>query len=334
MTVAHGSAAFTTCVRAVHQVAQVGQVRAQLSQRQFGDGPQEPVAKNGGWTALPLRDLLEVNELRVGGASGIRFRPILGSVEPLSEVHAPTLARCSTVRKHIATQEAKAKCLRFAIMKIDETRVVNARFLAAEVGGHASFAATIDRDPAYVSQLIGENPKRNIGSRMARHIESRFGRNEGWLDVPHPPGNVSPVESAPLKGVPLVSYVQAGMMLEMVNPYSLGDGMQTITTDADVSDLAFALEIRGDSMEPEFKEGDRVIIDPTVHPRPGDFVAARNGGDEATFKKYRERGTGASGGTIFELVPLNENYPVLRSDTDGLRIIGTMIEHRRYRRRK
>jgi len=93
----------------------------------------------------------------------------------------------------------------------------------------------------------------------------------------------------------------------------------------------FALRIVGNSMEPEFKEGDIVIIDPDVKPSPGDYVVARNDEEEATFKKYRPRGI-INGQEIFELVPLNEDYAAMRSDQQPIQIIGTMMEHTRYRR--
>ena len=86
-------------------------------------------------------------------------------------------------------------------------------------------------------------------------------------------------------------------------------------------------------MLPDFKPGDRIIVDPAVAPQPGDFVVAKNGHDEATFKKYRPRATDAAGNIIFELVPLNEDYPTMRSDTTPMRIIGTMVEYRKYRRK-
>lgn len=104
-------------------------------------------------------------------------------------------------------------------------------------------------------------------------------------------------------------------------------------TDLELSQNAFALEIKGDSMLPEFKPGDRVIIDPAIFPQPGDFVVAKNGDDEATFKKYRPRTMDEHGDVVFELVPLNEDYPSMRSDQGPIRIIGTMVEHRKYRRR-
>lgn len=87
-------------------------------------------------------------------------------------------------------------------------------------------------------------------------------------------------------------------------------------------------------MLPEFKAGDLVIIDPEWEPRPGDYVAAKNGKEEATFKKYRPRGMDARGNEIFELTPLNDDYPTLRSDITPLAIIGVMAEHRRKSRRR
>ncbi|QGZ66305.1 LexA family protein [Paraburkholderia acidisoli] len=123
------------------------------------------------------------------------------------------------------------------------------------------------------------------------------------------------------------------MMTEAVDPFSLGDGFETLTTDLDLSGGAFGLIIKGLSMSPEFKEGDKVIIDPAVAPHPGDFVVAKNTEEEATFKKYRPRGTSERGEMIFELVPLNDDFATLHSERDHLHIIGVMVEHRKYRRR-
>jgi SOS-response transcriptional repressor LexA len=134
--------------------------------------------------------------------------------------------------------------------------------------------------------------------------------------------------------VPVISYIQAGQLTEISDPFSPGQGFATEICDDDLGPSAFALEIDGESMLPDFRPGDRIIIDPDIVPNPGDFVVAKNGADEATFKKYRPRGAGADGRQVFELVPLNDDYPTLRSDTDSLRIIGTMVEHRKKFRRK
>lgn len=135
-----------------------------------------------------------------------------------------------------------------------------------------------------------------------------------------------------LRKIPIISYIQAGLMSEHIDIYSVGESYDYLLTDLEVSSNAFALEIKGDSMLPEFKEGDKVIIDPTIEPRPSDFVVAKNGQDEATFKKYRPRSIDESGKEIFELTPLNDDYPIIRSDVVPMVIIGVMVEHRKYRK--
>lgn len=168
------------------------------------------------------------------------------------------------------------------------------------------------------------------------------------LDIPVPkasgPASNSVAESAFDKNVkeaklgrraiPVISAIQAGAMREITEPYELGAGYATLYTDDDYSRWAFGLEIEGDSMLPEFRPGDLVIIEPEWEPRPGEYVAAKNGRQEATFKKYRQRGTDQNGRDIFELVPLNEDYPILRSDETPLVIIGVMAEHRRKARNR
>jgi SOS-response transcriptional repressor LexA len=139
--------------------------------------------------------------------------------------------------------------------------------------------------------------------------------------------------------IPLLSYVQAGALTECVVPYPGSQPDDWLLTDLDLSRSAFALRIKGLSMysptnEESFNEGDIVVIDPEVEPLPGDFVVAKNGEHEATFKKYRPRGISERGVVVFELVPLNPDYPSLRSDISAVQIIGTMVEHRRYRKRR
>lgn len=134
--------------------------------------------------------------------------------------------------------------------------------------------------------------------------------------------------------VPLISYVQAGALAHK-NPIEAFDGaLEYVMTDLDLSEHSFALKVQGDSMEPDFREGDVVIFDPEIQPHPGEFVVAANDHHEATFKKYRPTGIGFQGNETFELTPLNPDYPSLKSTELPLRIIGTMVEHRIYRRKR
>ena len=146
------------------------------------------------------------------------------------------------------------------------------------------------------------------------------------------------VELAPvsigLRKIPVISYVQAGCWTESCECRAVDGSIEVITTDLDLGSMAFALEIRGDSMAPEILEGDVVVIDPDESPHPGDFVVAKNGDHEATLKQYRPRGTNDQGQEYFELVPLNPVYPAMRSDHHHVTIIGVMMERRRYRKRR
>lgn len=190
-----------------------------------------------------------------------------------------------------------------------------------------------------VSQWLDGKIK-SIKLEYAVGIQKRYGYNPVWLVMGEgekklgTPGyaNVTPAQVGSRR-VPLISSVQAGRMTEAVDPFPPGGAFEYLLTDLDLSDYAFALEIEGLSMAPDFNPGDRIIIDPAIQPRPGDFVVAKNGREEATFKKYRARGVGADGREAFELIPLNPDYPTISSEHEQVRIIGVMVEHRRYRKR-
>ncbi|OTP83223.1 LexA family protein [Gilliamella apicola] len=144
--------------------------------------------------------------------------------------------------------------------------------------------------------------------------------------------NVVPASLKSFK-VPLISYVQAGVWTESCELRD-STGFEYIMTSLELSDKAFALQIKGDSMEPEFKEGDVVIIDPAIKPIPGEFVVAMNGESEATFKKYRELGYDEHERMQFELIPLNSDYTTMSTLKQQIRIVGTMVEHRIFRRKR
>lgn len=172
------------------------------------------------------------------------------------------------------------------------------------------------------------------GMRYARRAKDKLHSvNDVFSTYPEPFANVEKVTLA-TRVIPVLSYVQAGLLTEL-QEISLPDGeLEYVQADDDLGECAFAMRINGDSMQPEFGEGDLVIIDPDIDPIPGDYVAAKNGSDEATFKKYRPRGFNPDGVEYFELVPLNEDYAPIRSDMSEVDIIGVMVEHRKYRRRR
>ncbi|WP_390900818.1 LexA family protein [Serratia fonticola] len=130
--------------------------------------------------------------------------------------------------------------------------------------------------------------------------------------------------------VPLLSVPQVGYWMNDSSFHDLNGNLQFLQTNLSLSSASFAMKIPDKSMRPEFSEGDIVIFDPAPSLAPGDFVVANVQGGGIVFRKYRARGP-IDGIEAYELVPLNEDYPTYKSDTSKIRLIGVMMEHRRYR---
>ncbi|MBL0571911.1 helix-turn-helix domain-containing protein [Aeromonas hydrophila] len=146
--------------------------------------------------------------------------------------------------------------------------------------------------------------------------------------------NVEPAVIPQGTRVPVLSYVQAGHWHEMCEQATACDGsLEFVTAGVSVGSRAFGLWVRGNSMEPDFREGDLLIVDADEAPKAGDFVIAKNGSEEATFKKYRSRGEYDDGTPRFELVPLNDDHETLSTDQTSIAIIGVVVEHRRIFKR-
>lgn len=156
-----------------------------------------------------------------------------------------------------------------------------------------------------------------------REIAAHFNISASWLLT-------GKADSAPVSTVPtltLLDYKQAA------NPsaHTDGDFMPIDVELADqLSEQAFALKVADVSMEPDFKPGDTLIIDPKASIHPGDIVVAKlESEDQVTVRKYRARGQDEAG-EVFELVPLNDDYPtnIVDKGHPGA-LIGKVIEHRR-----
>jgi SOS-response transcriptional repressor LexA len=207
--------------------------------------------------------------------------------------------------------------------------------MSAKAWGYRDLLRVSGESSSVVSQWLGRGSKiiKSIGKmEAAERIEQNSGFSALWIArgigskfALSGLDNVRPATIG-TRAVPLINYVQAGAWTEIAdNQQSQFD--EYILTDLDLSDSAFALEIKGESMLPDFRPGDRIIVDPAVAPSPGKFVIAKNGNKEATFKKYRLRGINKRGEQIFDLVPLNPDFETLHSDTQQIDIIGTVVQH-------
>ena len=104
------------------------------------------------------------------------------------------------------------------------------------------------------------------------------------------------------KKLPLISWVQAGAWSSIVEKHP----SQALHYPCPVacSDKSFVLEVQGISMEPQFRDGDLIFVDPEAEWRNGSYVVARlDDENEATFKQLIIEGSGKY------LKPLNPNWP-------------------------
>jgi len=127
-----------------------------------------------------------------------------------------------------------------------------------------------------------------------------------------------------LNRIPLVSWITAGSWAEVCGDYEPGDGGQWIDSDI-AGPNVFALRVEGDSMEPEFHDGEILIVNPHTEALPGDFVVVRNSGGETAFKQLKLYGES------WVLHPLNPRYEdhVLRRGE--FHVIGKVVKkEKRY----
>jgi SOS-response transcriptional repressor LexA len=89
---------------------------------------------------------------------------------------------------------------------------------------------------------------------------------------------------------------------------------------------AFALMVLGDSMEPEFVEGEIIIIEPEGLAGDGSYVLAQTDGEWIIRQLAKE-------GTCWQLRPLNPAYPAT-AISDLACVKGVIIQKSKPGRRK
>lgn len=135
-------------------------------------------------------------------------------------------------------------------------------------------------------------------------------------------GKVNGVECAnPIKLVPIINSVQAGHFT------GVGDDSYDEWEASHHKDGDYWLKVKGDSMMPDFHQGDLILVGKERKAVTGNYVVAMvDGSAEATFKKYREC---FEGEPYFELIALNNFYPTIDSRTKHFEVIGVVLEHKR-----
>lgn len=205
-------------------------------------------------------------------------------------------------------------------MNINDIRRDRLREIAIERGGERGWVAwlaeTLNRSESQISQILGKNPTRNIGSRLARDIEHSLKLESGYLDVlmvkeeagVYGLGNVTGGPARPYVYVPLISWVQAGEWGGIVDNFAPGDAEEWLPCPVKCGPKTFVLRVRGVSMEDKFHDGDLIFVDPDVQPENGSFVIVRlDHRSETTFKQLILEGEPPHQRRY--LKPYNPNWP-------------------------
>lgn len=105
--------------------------------------------------------------------------------------------------------------------------------------------------------------------------------------------------------IPLISWIQAGVWCDSTLYQNNEDEFtEWYPCPEKHSDNTFALKIRGESMSPDFVDGEIIYVDPEIKEESGSCVVVRQNGDtEATFKQL------VLDGDKKYLKALNPNWP-------------------------
>lgn len=107
------------------------------------------------------------------------------------------------------------------------------------------------------------------------------------------------------RAIPIVGLAKAGANGFFDDTgFPVGAG-ETVRFPGLGEERVYALEITGDSMEPVFREGDVVIVQPGTTARRGDRVVVRTTAGEVMAKELGRRNEQS-----LELISLNPRYPV------------------------
>ncbi len=154
--------------------------------------------------------------------------------------------------------------------------------------------------------------------------------NPVWLmgyDVPIAQQNASSSQSAI---VFVYGTIPAGVPIECIE-----DIIDTEEISADMlkgGKQYFGLRVRGNSMEPEYLDGDTLILERVDDCESGDDAVVMVNGDDGTFKRVFKTENG------IRLQPLNNEYePLIYSNEQieklPVRILGVVVEFRRRKKK-
>lgn len=169
------------------------------------------------------------------------------------------------------------------------------------------------------------NGEREPKGKIRKKVAEFFGINESELYVST--NEVIRTDRA-IQKIPVLSWVSANRFSVVEDPFPPGIADEYHATTTKGVNM-YALRVKMDCMEPEFMEGDIIVVRPDIQPENGDYVIVRdNKKNEATFKQLKKYGK-----TIV-LHPLNPKYKdIVLDEEDRYQIVGVVVsKEKKYRK--
>lgn len=195
--------------------------------------------------------------------------------------------------------------------------------LASLLGIHRTYLVLIEKGKKIPSPRL----ERAILDFMEKADRQSLAPQTLWASSAAPRFSPFSMEQPAAKKTPVVSWAAAGAARayeDLAN--QIEENVETDCKDPN----AFAIIIEGDSMEPKFYAGDRIIFAPNLEPRNGDAVVAKLSDGRVYFKYFYRTGPE---GTKVKLASENPNYNPMEFERDELVFVYPAWEVKRRLRR-
>lgn len=140
-------------------------------------------------------------------------------------------------------------------------------------------------------------------------------------------------KSAVVTLIPLLDHIQAceaSVHIQAIQSHENLNNVIFIPVSLELmpqlGEFAFALKMLDDSMSPEIRINDVQVIDPSIVPKPSDYVAVKiSGKPEAIICQYKKVSYTSP---EFELLTLNDNWPnITVNESVQVEIIGKVTQN-------
>jgi len=94
----------------------------------------------------------------------------------------------------------------------------------------------------------------------------------------------------------------------------------------------FALRVLDDSMQPEFRKGCIIVIDPTGRAADGSYVLAKDGEEGYLFRQLKQDSLTGDQEKCWKLTALNTEYPATDIGSELTPVVGVIVQRAGIRR--